>query len=137
MQTFGYDRSQLFGGVGVAVGCAGGCVGIAVGSGSLLQPDQSLRLGLCLSELISVNDIRRINRRVGIALPDELIEIHHVQPLVSYVGVVNPATALAPVCANCDAMLHRDSHGVMPVEELHDIVARSLAGPQAELMPRL
>lgn len=51
------------------------------------------------------------------------IEIHHLRPVSSYVGVtvVNPETDLIPLCSNCHRMVHRKEEALTP-EELQCII---------------
>ena len=48
---------------------------------------------------------------------DKILPIH-----VSNVGVVNPQTDLRPLCANCHAMVHRNSGIILPIDELRRII---------------
>lgn len=52
------------------------------------------------------------------------IEIHHVQPLhtLEEPEVIDPATDLVPLCANCHRMVHRKYDNVLSVQELQEII---------------
>ncbi|MCM1399194.1 MAG: HNH endonuclease [Clostridium sp.] len=52
------------------------------------------------------------------------IEVHHIEPLSSLdeETVINPATDLICVCANCHRMLHRFRSYIVSVDELKNIV---------------
>jgi len=56
------------------------------------------------------------------------VEIHHLKPLSSNEGKVDPATDLVPLCANCHRMAHRKGE-VTPIDELKDLVRSHLAVP--------
>jgi 5-methylcytosine-specific restriction protein A len=54
------------------------------------------------------------------------IEVHHVDPLSSHKGieqVINPLTALVPLCCNCHAMAHRRNPPYR-VDELRSLMPR-------------
>ena len=52
------------------------------------------------------------------------IEIHHIQPLYTLgkPEVINPATDLVPLCANCHRMVHRRYDSVLSVQQLKEII---------------
>lgn len=54
------------------------------------------------------------------------IEVHHVNPLAEQNGehIVNPETDLVCLCANCHRMVHRNSHEVLAIDELKEIISR-------------
>lgn len=58
------------------------------------------------------------------------IEVHHVNPLADQDGehVVNPATDLVCLCANCHRMVHRNKNQVLSVSNLRDILSDNLKG---------
>jgi predicted HNH restriction endonuclease len=58
----------------------------------------------------------------GKGYADGYIQIHHIKPLSEYEGVVDPATDLVPLCANCHAMAHRRRTTVTPFEELRALI---------------
>lgn len=55
------------------------------------------------------------------------IEVHHVKPLhlQDEEFIIDPATDLVCVCANCHRMLHRKRDGIVTVEELREYVRRN------------
>lgn len=55
------------------------------------------------------------------------IEVHHVKPLhlQDEESIIDPATDLVCVCANCHRMLHRKRDGIVTVEELREYVKRN------------
>jgi 5-methylcytosine-specific restriction enzyme A len=55
----------------------------------------------------------------------DFVEVHHVNPLSTLDGIeveVDPATDLAPVCANCHRMIHRRHGDVLTIEQMKAIV---------------
>jgi 5-methylcytosine-specific restriction enzyme A len=50
----------------------------------------------------------------------DFIEIHHIKPLSTLQEevVINPATDLVPLCANCHRMIHRRKAEILTIEEL-------------------
>lgn len=51
------------------------------------------------------------------------IEVHHIKPLhQTKETIVNPATDLVPLCANCHRMIHRDPHNVLTPDELKQLL---------------
>lgn len=51
------------------------------------------------------------------------IEVHHIKPLHQMKEtIVNPATDLVPLCANCHRMTHRDPHNVLTPDELKQLL---------------
>lgn len=54
------------------------------------------------------------------------IEVHHVNPLADQDGehIVNPATDLVCLCANCHRMVHRNKNQVLSVSELRAILKK-------------
>ncbi len=58
----------------------------------------------------------------------DFIEVHHIQPLSTLEEAmeINPETDLVPLCANCHRMVHRKKDNVLSVEELKQIVKKSL-----------
>jgi predicted HNH restriction endonuclease len=52
------------------------------------------------------------------------IHVHHVKPISSFDGkqVVDPATDLIPLCANCHAIVHRKPNQTLSIEELKQIL---------------
>lgn len=54
----------------------------------------------------------------------EYIEVHHLFPISQTDGehVVDPATELVPLCANCHAMIHRLKETEMTVEKLQSYI---------------
>lgn len=56
------------------------------------------------------------------------IEVHHVNPLALQEGeqVINPRTDLVCLCANCHRMIHRNRQQVLTVEELTQLLQKSM-----------
>lgn len=63
----------------------------------------------------------------------EYIEVHHLFPISQSSGehIVDPATELVPLCANCHAMIHRINGEEMTIEKL-----RSHINPQYIIQKR-
>ena len=60
------------------------------------------------------------------AIGKGFIEVHHCRPLYSVEEeiVVNPATDLVCLCANCHRMIHRKKNQVFSIEELRDAISK-------------
>lgn len=56
----------------------------------------------------------------GEDLARSYIQVHHVRSITKTNGFVDPKTDLAPLCANCHSMVHRNRDRIMPVQELRD-----------------
>ncbi|WP_297523322.1 hypothetical protein [uncultured Clostridium sp.] len=65
-------------------------------------------------------DFEKIYGKVG----QGYIEIHHKTPLYTLDEsiVINPKIDLAPVCANCHRMIHRDRDNFKSIEEIKEII---------------
>ena len=63
-------------------------------------------------------------RFYGRELGRNIIEVHHVVPLSSRDEevIVNPATDLVCLCANCHRMIHRKKNAILTLEELKEII---------------
>ena len=58
----------------------------------------------------------------------DFIEVHHLRP-ISTVGeevVIDPQTDLAPVCANCHRMIHRNKDEILSIEQLKNMIKQPL-----------
>ncbi len=55
------------------------------------------------------------------------IEVHHVIPLSEFKKeiLVNPATDMIVVCANCHRMIHREKNNILTLEELKKIISEN------------
>ena len=58
----------------------------------------------------------------------DFIEIHHRKPLFTLgkESDIDPANDLVPVCSNCHQMIHRKKDNVLDIDELKEILSRSL-----------
>lgn len=58
----------------------------------------------------------------------DFIEIHHLRPLstVREEVVIDPQTDLAPVCANCHRMIHRNKDNILSIEQLKNMLKQPL-----------
>ncbi|MGG1630325.1 HNH endonuclease [Rossellomorea sp. NRS-1567] len=54
----------------------------------------------------------------------DFIEIHHIKPLstLQEAVVINPATDLVPLCANCHRMIHRRKAEILTIDQLKDLI---------------
>jgi len=58
------------------------------------------------------------------------IEVHHINPLAEQNGehIVNPATDLACLCANCHRMVHKNKNQVLSIGDLRNILRKNIKG---------
>jgi len=66
------------------------------------------------------------NKVYGEKLSRSYIEIHHINPLAVFEGIVNPDTDLIPVCSNCHRMLHRFRDKTLTIDALKNIINKIL-----------
>lgn len=61
------------------------------------------------------------------AIGKNYIEVHHIKPLFSLEEeqVVNPATDLICICANCHRMLHRSKKDIITPSKLKKLLSDS------------
>jgi 5-methylcytosine-specific restriction enzyme A len=54
----------------------------------------------------------------------DFIEIHHIKPLstLQEAVVIDPATDLVPLCANCHRMIHRRKADILTIDQLKDLM---------------
>ncbi len=57
----------------------------------------------------------------------DYIEVHHLKAISTYGGtvVVNPATDMAVVCANCHRMIHRRINDPLSINQLRERLAQA------------